>query len=138
MVPPICLLKLLELLDSTQTPSAGLVDCARKGRLDLEGNQHVVSTCFKVSFSLALSVLRENMASSSEVHQQLKMSTQEQSQVSNRAKVPGSRFLARSLSGGSDILFSLSLSLQRYSRRGRKLGISRGSAESVLSEIRKG
>ncbi|KAM1880111.1 hypothetical protein ACFX14_041895 [Malus domestica] len=89
MVPPICLLKLLELLDSTQTPSAGLVDCARKGRLDLEGNQHVVSTCFKVSFSLALSVLRENMASSSEVHQQLKMSTQEQSQVLTRLKKTG-------------------------------------------------
>ncbi|KAM2832310.1 hypothetical protein COP2_033029 [Malus domestica] len=77
------------------------------------------------------------MASSSEVHQQPKTSTQEQSQVSNQAKVPSSRFLTRSLSGGSDILLSLSLSLQRYSRRGRKLGISSGSAESVLSEMRK-
>ncbi|KAM1717688.1 hypothetical protein ACFX11_025492 [Malus domestica] len=63
------LLKLLELLDSTQTHSARLVDCAGKEILDLEGNQHVVSTCFKVSFSLALSVLQANVASSSEVHQ---------------------------------------------------------------------
>ncbi|KAM1764129.1 hypothetical protein ACFX15_003042 [Malus domestica] len=106
------LLKLLELLDSTQTPSAGLVDCAGKGRLVIEGNQHVVSTCFKVSFSFALSVLQANMVSSLEVHQQLKTSTREQCQVSNQAKVPGSRFLTRSLSGGSDILLSLSLSLQ--------------------------
>ncbi|KAM2498167.1 hypothetical protein PS1_040459 [Malus domestica] len=58
------LLKLLELLDSTQTPSAGLVDCAGNGRLDFERNQHAVSTCFKVSFSLALSVLQANVASS--------------------------------------------------------------------------
>ncbi|KAM1198260.1 hypothetical protein EV1_009786 [Malus domestica] len=57
------LLKLLKLLDSTQTHFAGLVDCAGKGRLDFEGNQHVVSTCFKVSFSLALSVLQANVAS---------------------------------------------------------------------------
>ncbi|KAM2347808.1 hypothetical protein TB2_011157 [Malus domestica] len=116
------LLKLLELLDSTQTPSAGLVDCAGKGRLDLEGNQHIVSTCFKVSFSLALSILQANVASSSKVHQQLKTSTQEQCQVSNQAKVPGSRFLTRSLSGGSDILLSLSLSLQVRTRTNEKTG----------------
>ncbi|KAM2884273.1 hypothetical protein COP2_011608 [Malus domestica] len=116
------LLKLLELLDSTQTPSAGLVDCAGKWRLDLEGNQHITSTCFKVSFSLALSVLQENVASSSKVHQQLKTSTREQFQVSNQAKVPGSRFFTRSLSGGSDILLSLSLSLQVRTRTNEKTG----------------
>ncbi|KAM1242594.1 hypothetical protein ACFX2G_034934 [Malus domestica] len=52
-------------------------------------------------------------------------------------KVPGSRFLIESLSGGSDILLSLSLSLQRYSQRGRKLSISRCFIEGAFSEIRK-
>ncbi|KAM1219658.1 hypothetical protein ACFX2G_047700 [Malus domestica] len=53
------LLKLLELLDSTQTPFAGLVDCAGKGKLDFEGNQHVVSTCFKADVAASLEVQQQ-------------------------------------------------------------------------------
>ncbi|KAM2988903.1 hypothetical protein FF2_002939 [Malus domestica] len=78
------LLKLLELLDSTQTPSAGLVDCVGKGKLDFEGNQHVVSTCFKA-----------DVAASLEVQQQWKTSTRKQYHVLTRLKKSGASSISR-------------------------------------------
>lgn len=54
--------------------------------------------------------------------QQLRMSTREQCKVSKQAKVPGSRFLIGDLSGGSDILLSLSLFLQVRTRTKKRTG----------------
>ena len=78
-----------------------------------------------------------------QLQQQLKIGYSRARLGKQSGKVSGSRFLTGSLSGSSDILHDMRYSccgvtcLKKYSRRGRKLSISRCFVEDAFSERRK-